>query len=164
MIARKAEFSTSDVFQKRINSGDGYCSFQVVRSIWSAGREERLVHARLYLSNAGSSTGGCRIGASGLYLCARCAIALQSRWDGLCSSSCLLCLLARAEPVDSQPRFNNLRAITASPLDRQQSSPVRANSNDHGHSGHWEWMKISIPSLADTHRKIALFSSRFQVH
>lgn len=57
MIVRKAEFSTSDVFQKRINSGDGYCSFQVVRSIWTAGSEQRLVHARLYLSNAGSSTG-----------------------------------------------------------------------------------------------------------
>ena len=100
---------------------------------------------------------GCRIGASGLYLCARCAISLQSRWDGLCSSSCLLCLLAWAELLDPQPRFNNLLAITASPLDRQQSSPVRANSNDHGHSVHWEWMKISIPSLADTHRKIAAF-------
>src|SRR5215471_17404084 len=161
MIARKAEFSTSDVFQKRINSGDGYCSFQVVRSIWTAGSEQRLVHAG-FTCLTPVAPQGCRIGASGLYLCARCAIALQSRWDGLCSSSCLLCLLARAEPVDSQPRFNNLRAITASPLDRQQSSPVRANLNDHGHSGHWEWMKISIPSLADTHRKIALFTSRFQ--
>ena len=114
-----------------------------------------------YPPNAGSCHSVCRLSAKGLYSYAQCAISLRSRWDGLSSSSCSLCLRARAEPVNSQPRFNNPRPITVSPSDRQQSNPVRANSNNHGRSVHWEWTKISIPVSPTPIDELPLFFSQF---